>query len=491
MKRLAVVIFALIAVQNVGYSQKLKDKFKNKISGISGSQDSVAFDDRSMTEIAKGWETGEYKMWDKYTGMNAWDPEVGKTYLHFDRNDAGDVVSIRHGEEIIYATFEPYAYGGSDFIGCYFESAMNIIHLTDESVICYSLDKDYRVSELNWCAGKKVKYKSAMKMVQALRDYRENTVEGDREAIAQEEKEHREKYSLENKNVVAIKAVFPDGKPIAIKDGSSYVIGFEITLEDGTVWKTSNIGGEAYVEDLEISTEKNCWVSGVGNDYSTGMYGGNPKTRASITGSVSDLTRDIATIVVKPKYSGSAELKLEFNVAYKQKELYMCTGQDGYPGYNNSSQGGRAGHGCPVEVEITTTKHSETGAFLFIARITDDFTGKTEILKFTSALHVNVEGGMGGTGAPGNDSQDDDLAVPTDGGMGGTGGNGGDIELILDPSATDLQFTYNVDAGSGGDGGDGGHCWSCPAGRNGARGPKGTAGTSGSFNKTVRSVSIK
>ncbi len=489
-RQILLTVLLVFAAINGAEAQKLKDRINNKLSQLKGDdQDTVAMDDRSMTEIAKGWETGEYKRYSKYTGMNTWDPETDKIYLHFDRNEQGEVTAIRHGEEVIYATFEPYTYGGSDFVGCYFENALNIIHLTDESVICYHLDSEYRVAGLKWCAGKKVKYKPTIGMIQALRDHREKTVEGDREAIAQEEIEHRAKYTLEGKNVASIEAVFPDGKPGHLVDGSSVDIGFKITLDDGTVMKTSNIGGHAYVEDL-VEEGENCYISGVGSDYSPATYGANPKTKAVLRGNVHNFSKDKATVTIKPKYGGSAVLTLDFTVLFKDNEIYSCEGEDGYPGYAGGAPGGRAGHGCPVDVEIKLIKHTVTGDPLYIARIKDNFTGKVTKIKFNSGLQVNVRGGMGGTGANGSDKQSGEYGVPGKGGTGGTGGNGGDINLVLDPSAKNVDFTYKNGAGSGGNGGRGGTCWSCPNGDDGPQGDRGASGSSGSFDKTIRSVNL-
>lgn len=482
------MILFLGAFSNV-QAQGLLDKL------TGGSSDEP--ETRSLTEIVKGWEDGEYKLYRPY-GSSTMLKYKGKEDLTFVKDDNGEVVKIIVGNN---TEFEPYSYGGTDFMDSYFMNHMNVLFVSDEYIIRYHLEtSEYTVKGIDAIYGKKIRYKKAMQIVQEYRDYSDEKIESDREAIKQAEIAHREKYTLEGRTVTKIEAVFPGkpGPPAAVTVGSFIDVGFELTLEDGTVMKTSNIGGHAYVEDLEIKSSSNCTITGVSMPYQPGAYGANPMMRAKLKVSKTSQkpgASDEATITVGSQYGGTGEFTMSFEIVYPSSVKYTCTGEGGYDGYASGDDGHRAGHGCPVTIEVKETKHTVSGESLYHIKITDEFTNDVSWYKLYnlgpgggSTLEVNVTGGIGGAGAPGKSHQDDDYGKPGTGGNGGEGGDGGDIHVILDPSVKHLEIDYSNNGGSGGDGGLPGSCFSCPYGSDGDHGKRGPGGVAGTYKEEVGEV---
>ncbi len=492
MKRKATILLMLIGLTSMSASAQ---GWKDKIGLGGGDANSGEPETRSMTEIAKLWEDQKLTRYMPYGGGNGMLQASGSAFVKFVKDANGEVIKFRSGTydtETSLNDYEPYSYGGSDFVDCYFQNHMNVIYMTESSIVSYSLDGDYRVKVINFVLGKKGKTKGWLEEIQAYRDYRDNKLESDRDAIAQEEIDNRAKYTLEGKQVTNIEFVFPNGKPEKVIVGEEYKFGFEITLADGSKMKTKNIGGEAYIEDF-LAEESHGFVSGPGEDYMTGMYGAHSSPIGYFKVYTGSNNSDLYQLKISSKFGGDATTTLEIPIAYNLKETYSCVGEDGYPGFGTTGAGGgRAGHGCPLTVEVKLVKHTETGEDLYSCKITDGFTGAVSYVKVRKggSLHVEAFGGYGGNGGNGVDKRTGEYGEPGKGGKGGKGGNGGNILLIVDPSATGLEFTYDNGGGSGGSGGEHGWCISCPYGSHGQVGDSGEGGPSGTYNKEVKKVSF-
>jgi hypothetical protein len=465
--------------------QGLKDRIKNKISSSgSGSDDFADKEWESLGDIALRWEDGMYTHRKETGGM--WEPG-GKQEVKFIKEDG--II-----KKVIIADKE---YGisrmmGSEFVRFY-HYKNDLLYMTETTIIQYRMANRTSM-QIEECYGDKVSIGKAKKEIVAFREYTDVAVEADREAIANEEKANRAKYGLEDKEVASIEMVFPEGKPTKVRSGVDYKFGLEITLADGTVMKTHNIGGEAYMEDFVASDYKGA-VWGPGSEYTTGSYGGHMhNTSGSFRPKAAAEGKDVFTVTIAPKYKGAGKTTVSFPIEYPNGQKYSCNGESGYdtPG-SRGVAGGRAGHGCPLVIEVKIVKHSETGADLYLCKITDGFTQSVSYLKFNKSdgsLHVDAYGGTGGTGAEGDPKKEGEYGQPGQGGTGGNGGNGGEIVLILDPAASGLDFTYEVRAGYGGSGGSGGFCWSCPYGSRGKGGSAGSAGSAGSFKKETKKVTF-
>ncbi len=438
-------------------------------------------------EIAAKWESGKYDFF-KRDGPRM--RKSGTAHIRILKDDAGNVTHVRLGEasenERDYGKYNPYSYSGSEFVCAFVQNNNNVIYFTEDMIVLYACDHTYKVSNVYSSFKSQKKSHELIAEIQAYRDFGEGKIDSDREALREEEKNHRSEFTLEGKDVVKITPVYPEGTPKSIGSSERLEIGFEITLADGTTMKTSNIGGEAYVEDL-IGESTNASTSGIGSNYSSGLYGENPETNAYLRASISDYEKDYIIVTVKSKFGGSASCQIKLPLTYNSKE--SC-GAGGSSGGDNRSYGGRGGdgsYGGNITVQIKTTTHSETGEKLYYCKS----GGQYYKIKVGGSFHVSAAGGYGGKGGPGRDvNGNGGYAAPTDGGLGGDGGNGGNVTFLIDPSASDIKVTYNVDGGNGGSGGVKGTCFSCAYGQDGNHGPGGNGGSAGQGTKTIQTVNF-
>ncbi|MFT5823773.1 MAG: hypothetical protein ACI8ZM_005036 [Crocinitomix sp.] len=494
--RIIALLLALAIMPN-GHSQTLREQLQQKkdelLSGGSASKSVSEMPTEGQLEIATKWETGEYDYFKRDGNGNSFVRD-GTMNIRIIKNEDGTIKTVRLGEESQFDresnAYNPYSFGGSEFVCAFVMNNSNCIYFTDEMIVHYSCDNDYNVWTVMWSLNKKKKYNEFMTEIQAYRDYGENQIEGDRVRVKEEEIANRKEFTLEGKDVVSITPIYPNGKPIAIGVNESIDIGFEIKLADGTVMKTSNVGGNAYVEDL-VEVGMNGTISGLGGSYTTGSYGANPKSNASLKTDISDVTKDFITVTIKPKHKGTASCTIKLPIQYPLEADASFYGSYGSSNNSYGSFGGNGGDGPDLIVKIKTAIHSETGETIYICRVNSvgSSTGSLYKLAMGGSFHVAAPGGSGGSGGPGRDrSANDGYERPDNGGDGGNGGNGGSIKLIIDPSAKDIKITYNVDGGSQGLGGIKGTCFSCSYGSDGNHGTRGSGGSGGSFSKEIKAV---
>lgn len=449
-------------------------------------------DTRSQHEIARLWNDKQYITWYPYSSAYGMMQMGTSQVIKFIKNSEGDVTEIRVGNESVYDTFKPDFRSGTDFVTAYSVNAMSVLYLSEKGIVSYTIEDGYTVKSINWVASKRNSIRGAIKEVQAYLDYGKRKVEADRQARIQARKEHRAKYSLEGKEVVAIEMIFPNGEPKEITlDGVE--IGFEATLKDGSKIKTKNCGGEGYIEDFVLDFHNGKSI-GIGSGYTPMGYGDYYVSKSMVAGAFTDVSgRDIFSVTVKSRYGGDASVSKEIALVYPTSMNVYHNGETGYtyPG-NGKANGGVAGHGSPLTVWVKKVKHTETGEDLYMIKIQDGFTSAVQYIKLSGAasLYVEANGGAGGDGSPGKSKWSSDSGKPESGGNGGQGGNGGDIHLILDPSAKSFTFTYSNKAGAAGGAGRGGNCNSCPYGSEGDRGSKGSPGSAGTFKQDVKAVTF-
>jgi hypothetical protein len=486
-------LLLFIGAPNLTQAQTLKEKLEAKLEAarkkLTGEADTsaISIPSESQSVIAARWKSGSDTIF-KRDGQYMRKKEPG--YIRIFKDDNGKVTHIRLGEESQFDResnkYNSYSYNGSDFVCAFVQNNNNCMYFTDDMIVLYGCDSDYKVLHAYSCYNSQKKTHVLEAEIQAYRDFGEGKIDSDREALKEAEKVHRAEFTLEGKDVVKITPVYPEGKPKSIGSSEKLEIGFEITLADGTTMKTSNIGGEAYVEDL-IEESTNASTSGIGSNYSSGLYGENPETNAFLRASISDDTKDYVMVTVKSKFGGSASCQIKLPISYNTEEAYGAGGSSGGDSRSYGGNGGDGSYGGDITVKIKTITHSETGEKLYYCNADGQFYK----VKVGGTFHVNASGGYGGKGGPGRDvNGNGGYAAPTDGGIGGDGGNGGTVTFLIDPSAKDIKVTYNVDGGSGGSSGIKGTCFSCAYGQDGNHGSWGNGGSAGQGIKTIQTVNF-
>ncbi|NOQ75918.1 MAG: hypothetical protein GQ574_28185 [Crocinitomix sp.] len=452
MRKKSNIIILLISILIIptGYSQTFLEQLQKKkdelISGGSASKSVSEMPTEGQLEIATKWETGEYDYFKRDGNGNSFVRD-GAMNIRIIKNGDGTIKTVRLGEESQFDresnAYNPYSFGGSEFVCAFVMNNSNCIYFTDEMIVHYSCDNDYNVWTVMWSLNKKKKYNVLMTEIQAYRKYGENHIKEDRERVKEEEIANRKEFTLEGKDVVSITPIYPNGEPKAIGIKEKIDIGFEIKLADGTVMKTSNVGGNAYVEDL-VEVGMNGGISGLGGSYLAGSHGANPKTNAYLRTDISDVNKDFITVTIKPKHKGTASCTIKLPIQYP---LEVNASFYGSYGSSTNSYGGNGGDGPDLIAQIKTTTHSETGETIYICRVNSAGSSAGTLYKMAigGSFHVAAPGGAGGSGGPGRDrSANDGYERPNNGGSGGNGGNGGSIKLYIDPSAKDIKILSNV-----------------------------------------------
>ncbi len=496
MKTLAkmILMVAIISPSFFSQSQTVRELIKQRKEQLTGGSNSTAeMPSEGQRALAKNWDSGEYTYFDQEGPRMM---REGTRYIRIIKDENGEVITVRLGEGSAYdmesEKYNPYSFGGSEFVCAFVQNNNNCLYFTEEMIVHYSCNSKYEVDVINWSLNSKKKVSELKAEIQAYRDYGKGQIEEDRDRVKEEEIAHRKQYTLEGKEVTSIRPVFPNGTPSKINFEEKIQVGFEVTLADGSVLKTSNVGGHAYVEDLEVESV-NSDLSGVGTNYVPGSYGANPKTSAYLTANGSDANKDFVLVKVRPKYSGSGECTIKLPIEYGMEAHAFYSGSMGSSSSNYSGFGGNGSDGPDIVAKVKAVKHSETGETIYACRVGLEGSSRGKLYKIAKGgtFYISSVGGSGGDGGPGHDrTANDGYVSPEDGGPGGDGGDGGSIKVYVDPSATTVPIQCSVSGGAGGAGGTKGTCFSCSYGSDGNHGSWGNAGNEGTIHQEVKAVTL-
>lgn len=336
------------------------------------------------------------------------------------------------------------------------------IYLTENSLVAYKVvDKTTEeVKDISVIAGKKGKNEGTWKKeIEAYRRFALDKQVEDAAIIKKAEADFRAEHSLENKEVTDIKVEYLYGEGEEGAEVGSYVyVGLVVTLADGTVDKTHNIGGNLYIEDFIDASED------LNKDYKKDKYGGNCHCGSgglSVEGNKAPGERDIYTTTIKPKYAGDASVTITLPLVYRTT-------------VERSSPGGT------YDIEIKTTKHTETGEELNYVKFRKGDYAK---IKLDGTLDVSVAGTTGMTGSDGKDCYKE-WCTAGDSGDGGDGSDGGDVSVVKTSDVKRLKINLYAYAGGAGMPGMKGHA----LGDNGTDGKMGEMGSPGASGYTSEKV---
>lgn len=288
------------------------------------------------------------------------------------------------------------------------------------------------------------------------------------EAKAEKAEADRLASSLQNKQVskIEIKLVNQPTKVAHFSEAIQY--GVIATLKNGSTLKTPNLGGKLPWSDFKL----------------THKGASNTIDEVRVDEDASSLTEDAVILNITSKYhttlkaskkintTNDVSIQVNYNGFYggdRRKHMVITQGVDGQ----------HAGNGDWLTVKIKTVIHKQTGAKINKIEVYNETKKKTLArykLSPTTELIINAKGGNGMSGWKGRKGD-------TVGGNGGDGGRGGNVNIIKDPSVSNVKITINNQGGKGGNGGP-------PYYNTGSKGSNGRTGKNGVTSKKTQIVNI-
>lgn len=279
---------------------------------------------------------------------------------------------------------------------------------------------------------------------------REERIKDNAEIAAKEAEEN----TLKGKSIKSIKVKLVDPN-VDAGMFSVVAIGMEVTLTNGKILKTKNLGGKTPYTDFESSA--------TGGNFTGGDF--------KISNDTREIPGDEITLKVWSKYNTTIKGTLTHPLNYRNNVYYHYQGNGGSHGRGGvSGKSVHGGHGKDgISVNVTAEKMTINGNNVTKITVTDAYTYKVlseAKIHVNNQVTINVKGGNGGNGADGHFSGDN-------GGNGGDGGNGGSV-MVTGSGSTQLKAIIQTQGGKAGAGGNGKESYNS-RGSNGARGSNGTS----------------
>jgi hypothetical protein len=322
---------------------------------------------------------------------------------------------------------------------------------TTSDIVVTVIDKKLYYYSWSIKTGAKIKYILTDKSVGSYEDEKEKLDTYRKELLPLQENARQERSdlkselaakeaaenTLEGKEIKKIEVKLVDD-PGDIGHLTIVAIGVEVTLADGTLLKTKNLGGKTPYSDFVFEVS--------GGDYAGGDF--------KVANDARKIPGDKITVKARSKFSNNQiQGQLNHPINYKSEIFYQYQGRGGQLGRPNtvgiSKHGGNGTDGRSVNVlaELNTINGESVNEIT----ITDAISGElltTSKLHVDSPVTINVCGGRGGDGADG------DYASDHNGGNGGDGGNAGYVTL-MGSGAESIQLSVLSTGGRGGNGGKG------------------------------------
>ncbi len=225
-----------------------------------------------LATISSNWNSGKYQLFVVYDENGGLTMRGGKLDLEITKDKDGLISMIKYKIENSTYEFTPKFWGGSGGPLLGFKSGRNQYLYVTETGIAHYTTMGSRVDELNYMIGTKLGGSKKVKKI--ITDYLEGLeqlVDDREEARKAAIAAHREKYSIQGKDLKEIKVelVSSDNK---IDCSSNFVIAYTAILADGTQIKSKSQGGEAYRSDFKINVVGADGENMTGNDGKTLDY---------------------------------------------------------------------------------------------------------------------------------------------------------------------------------------------------------------------------
>jgi len=278
----------------------------------------------------------------------------------------------------------------------------------------------------------------------------------------------RKANSLEEKAVAKIEIQLVNNPEKVAHFSAPIRYGVIATLKDGSLLKTSNLGGKIPWEDFKLSHEGSS----------------NTIDEVRVDEDATRLSNDAVILRITSVFHPSLKASKTINTTNDEA---IRVNQNGFGGWDRHKymsvrqgmDGQHAGRADNLTIKVKTVKHKQTGILINKIEIYNETKGKTVArYKLTpeTELTVNVIGGDGMKGFDGTNNS-------PNGGNGGNGGVGGNVTLIKDPSVTKHSIKINTSGGKGGRGGT-------PEYSSASRGKTGESGDNGLIKTETKSITL-
>lgn len=439
-----------------------------------------------QSELINSFRSQAYKHYIYEGGYNRITPKGEKEVTIVKEDNQVKFVYFGTYSDVKYADkYYPLKVDGSDEVFCYTEGHTGSFVLYRNTIIQFRPEGYQKpdIMRIENIYGEKIPHNEALAYVKKVQaQYRANFKQKELDAIAAR-KAYRAENTLESKKIAKIETKVLETKLTKGNDGTTYEkvsVGFIVTLADGKVLKTENLGGTVFIGDIKATSTANGKSS-----YMPAEFSFAPDA-AKYKGSSGTLYYKVNEPFAKDKVEYTFSSVFDPSVT----TTYAITAK-----YGNNLNVNKTVYNAPLRIEVTTTKHSETNEPLYLVKVTDGSNNQFHYYKLSKKgmkAHFNSPGEHGHSGVDGHTKRErDGSGPPARGSDGRRGGNGGAIEVVLDPSATDFEYTYNIAAGVGGTGGRGGICHGCSYGSHGEDGNRGPSGLVGTHKKEVKKVTFK
>jgi hypothetical protein len=508
-------IIILLLLQSPVQGQNFLEKMKNKVNNIgkSGTADleKLTIADVDQAKLAEAFTSKQYTRYKYSTSQIKICAADGSQELFFKKNTDGAVEAIYYGNAStsfdkkqaflpVYSEsplVKKYTSGSGDGNLIFHNNTIINYKRTSNGLfiqelygasIPYKLVNSYiaKVEQLHLTAekeGKKVRSDKFEKDRAAKK--------AEEEKFLAEEKIRRAKYSLENKVVTKIEVSLIEKLDRTIRPKDTRRVGITVTLADGTIMKSKNLGGNLYPQDIMVE-------SNVGRYAEINALGAAYKPKSSNTRRITiGLKKSYSyepqhngqvVFTFKPKYKGTTSTTLSMEIKPLDGNLVIdARGRNGASYERPSTDGGDATDGQDMTISVKKIKADNTIGYTYWAKWT--IGNQTKYSKFTGKLDIDARGGYGGEGSMGKVFFKGG-GKPPKGGDGGNGGDGADCTIILDPSASGLSYDIKLQPGVGGQGLRGAGCDDCAYGEDGEHGKDGKIGKEGTLTKKVEKVNF-
>lgn len=228
------------------------------------------------------------------------------------------------------------------------------------------------------------------------------------------------KYSLKGKTIQSIEIVTIN-LPTELGHNSQISYGIQVTLSDGQVFKTPNLGGKTDWENFIIEVQ--------------GAEFGEEKLQ--IYSDCSKIPSDQVRIKATSKYHPNITTTKTIDVLYNAPIEINYSGERGGTSGIYVYAGVRGRNGQNLDVYVKPSKHKKSGNSLVQVEVRS--MGKVlHQLKIAPNASLNIYAN-GGNGSYGDKSK-----AP------GNGGNGGDVTIYKDPTTPNLSINVQNRGGNGG-----------------------------------------
>ncbi len=227
-------------------AQKWKEKL-NKVTSKSNSDSAKVFESQDV--VAGKWaEKDVYLVRVNDSGIMK---PSSKDSVKIIKDSNGKAVKVEFRGDT-YKLWDP---NDTDWASGFSYNHMNNLCFFENSIVKYHFDySSKKVAGVKFVIGKgmggpgKVK-----KAVQEYLDYGLAKIKSDKEAAERKRAEHKAKYSIVAQTVESIEIQIISDQGDKLDCGSKFRVGYIVKTKEGNTIKSKSLGGEAYVNDYNVS----------------------------------------------------------------------------------------------------------------------------------------------------------------------------------------------------------------------------------------------